>query len=70
MPKAKKIIKKTDDKEETKDETKEILLDDEDKVALDPELIAGDAISDDEDGDDDALVDDEEVDPFKDRWEE
>ncbi len=71
MPKAKKIIKKEEDKEESKDETKEILLDDEDKVTIDPELIAGDAISDDEDGDDDiATVDDDEVNPFGDRWEE
>ncbi len=70
MPKPKKIIKKEDGDEKTKDETKEILLDDEDKVIADPELLVGEAISDDEDGDDDALVDDEEVDPFKDRWEE
>jgi hypothetical protein len=71
MPKAKKIIKKDEDKEESKDETKEILLDDEDKVNIDPELIVGDAISDDEDGDDDvATVDDDEVNPFGDRWEE
>lgn len=75
MPKVKKIIQKDEEKEETKDEikdeTKEILLDDEDKVVIDPELIVGDAISDDEDGDDDvATVDDEEVNPFGDRWEE
>jgi len=58
-----------DGTEEKTDETKEIILDDEEKV-LDPELITGDVLLEDEDeeGEDGAL--DEEVDPFKDRWEE
>lgn len=68
MPKTKKIIKNEVEKEEEKDETKEILLDDEDKVS-DPELIVGDVMTDDED-EEVILDDDEEVDPFKDRWEE
>lgn len=67
MPKTKKVVS-SDTEEKEKDEAKEILLDDEDKV-IDPEIIVGDAISDDEDGDDE-IPDDEEVDPFKDRFEE
>lgn len=67
MPKAKKIIK--DNKKENKEDTKEVLLDDEEK-ALDPELMAGDIISEDEGEDDETIADDDEVDPFKDRWEE
>jgi hypothetical protein len=67
MPKTKKVVSNDTDEKE-KDETKEILLDDEDKV-IDPEIIIGDSISDDEDGDDD-MPDDEEVDPFGDRFEE
>jgi len=63
MPKTKKIEDK--DISET---VKEIILDDEEKV-LDPELVAGDIITD-EDDDGDGIPDDEEVDPFKDRWEE
>ena len=63
MPKAKKS---TDI--ENKDETKEILLDDEEKV-LDPEIIVGDIMTDDTE-DEDGIADDDEVDPFKDRWEE
>ncbi len=46
--------------------TKEIILDDEEKV-IDPELIQGEvADGDDEDG---ASLDDE-LDPFKDKWDE
>lgn len=53
---------------------KPVALDDEEKV-IDPEgilgdeLIPGEVITDDEDEDGVAL-DDEEVDPFKDKWEE
>ena len=68
MPKSKKIEEKTK-KVETKDvEEKEILLDDEDKV-VDPDTdIADDIISEDEE--EDGLLDADEVDPFKDKWEE
>jgi len=74
MPKVKKDstkenIKTSEDTEEKTDETKEIILDDEEKV-LDPELIAGDVLLDDEDEESEDAVLDDEVDPFKDRWEE
>ena len=62
MPKPKKNIEKSE-------ETKEIIVDDEEKV-LDPDLAPGDIISDDEDMDDDGIPDDDEVNPFGDRWEE
>jgi hypothetical protein len=69
MPKAKKITKGEEGVK--KDETKEILLDDEEKVidpSVDPELINGDVASEEEE--DESIPDDEEIDPFKDRWEE
>lgn len=67
MPKTKK---ETINKEETVSEMKEIILDDEEKV-IDPELIAGEPLIDEEDEEgDDAVLDDDEVDPFKDKWEE
>jgi len=74
MPKAKKESTKENKTteeglEEKTDETKEIILDDEEKV-LDPELIAGDVLLEDEDEEGDEIALDEEVDPFKDRWEE
>jgi hypothetical protein len=62
---------KTKNKEtEIKEEHKEILLDDEKVVdpVADPELIIGDVVSEDEE--DESIPDDEEIDPFKDRWEE
>lgn len=54
--------------EETKDETKEILLDDEEKV-VDPELVAGDPLLEEEEENDEVLALDE-VDPFQDKYEE
>lgn len=65
MPKPKKKVTKSD---ENKEETKEIILDDEEKV-LDPELVVGDILPEDEE-DEEGITDDEELDPFKDRWEE
>ncbi len=62
MPKPKKNVEKSE-------ETKEIILDDEEKV-LDPELVPGDILADDEDMDDEGIPDDDEVNPFGDRWEE
>ncbi|NDB59412.1 hypothetical protein EB001_13320 [bacterium] len=62
MPKPKKNIEKSE-------ETKEIIVDDEEKV-LDPELVPGDILTDDEDMDDEGIPDDDEVNPFGDRWEE
>ena len=62
MPKPKKNIEKSE-------ETKEIIVDDEEKV-LDPDLAPGDILADDEDMDDDGIPDDDEVNPFGDRWEE
>ncbi len=54
-------------KEDTKDETKEILLDDEEKT-IDPELAVADLIPEEDENEE--SLDDEEADPFKDRWEE
>ncbi|MDO8430604.1 MAG: hypothetical protein Q7S72_01270 [Candidatus Taylorbacteria bacterium] len=51
---------------EIKEEAKPIILDD----VSDPELIVGDVITDADEEEEVALADDEEVDPFKDRWEE
>jgi hypothetical protein len=62
MPKPKKNVEKSE-------ETKEIILDDEEKV-LDPDLVPGDILADDEEMDDDGIPDDDEVNPFGDRWEE
>ncbi len=65
MPKTKELEKKTispaDDLE------KIIEIDSEEKI-MDPELIPGEEI--DEELDEEATLDDEEVDPFKDKWEE
>lgn len=65
MPKTKELDKKTispaDDLE------KIIEIDAEEKI-MDTELIPGEEI--DEELDDEATLDDEEVDPFKDKWEE
>ena len=44
-----------------------IEIDIEDKI-VDPELIPGEEIEAEED--EEAVLDDEEVDPFKDKWEE
>lgn len=62
MPKPKKNVEKSE-------ETKEIIVDDEEKV-LDPELVPGDILTDDEDLEDEGIPDDDEVNPFGDRWEE
>lgn len=79
MPKAKQGIKTTS-KTATKstekkvsapapiEEEKIIEIDLEDKL-VDPELIPGEDSLDDPE-DEEALLDDEEVDPFKDKWEE
>ncbi|HEY9583805.1 MAG TPA: hypothetical protein VJI66_02480 [Candidatus Paceibacterota bacterium] len=49
---------------------KEFILEEEEKI-LDPELVVGDAIDEVEEEDDEAIgLDDDEVDPFKDKWEE
>lgn len=64
MPKAKKVAEV-----ENKEETKEILLDDEEKT-VDPDVLSDDMMSDDEDEDGVIPGLDDEVDPFKDRWEE
>jgi len=72
MPKTKKPVAKKEVKKVVKP-TEEIkgvpLLDDEEKE-VDPELIAGVATEEDEDADDIDALDDDEVDPFKDKWEE
>ncbi len=65
MPKIKKEDVK---KEDTVSEMKEVILDDEEKV-LDPDLIVGEPLEE-EDEDEISALDDEEVDPFKDKWEE
>lgn len=49
--------------------TKELVLEEEEKV-LDPELVVGDVVDDEESEETTEGMDDEEVDPFKDKWEE
>lgn len=49
------------------EEEKIIEIDIEEKI-IDPEIIIGEETSEDED--DDAGLDEEEIDPFKDKWEE
>jgi len=50
--------------------TKEIILEEEEKI-LDPELVQGEVVDDESEEDDEAIgLDDDEVDPFKDKWEE
>ena len=69
MPKTKKLDAGVT-KIETREEPKEILLDDEEKTDI--ELTAGDVITD-PDGEEEeaeAVIDDEDINPFKDRWEE
>ncbi|MEK7184571.1 MAG: hypothetical protein AAB683_00340 [Patescibacteria group bacterium] len=66
MPKRNTILK-----EKNKDiGTKEIILDDEEKV-IDPDIVSADALAEEEEKDEDELgLDDDELDPFKDKWEE
>lgn len=66
MPKIKTNTKKAEPVEKDP-ETKEIILDDEEKV-LDPEVVIGDVVTDDTE--DEEGMDDDELDPFKDKWEE
>ncbi|MDP3962811.1 MAG: hypothetical protein Q8Q03_03025 [bacterium] len=65
MPKTKELEKKISSPGD--DLEKIIEIDTEDKV-VDPELIPGEEAEDELD--EDAVLDDEEVDPFKDKWEE
>ncbi len=67
MPKAKKIDTKAKKGSVKEVEEKEIMLDDEEKV-----IDADSSISEDvfEDEEDDGLLDDEDLNPFKDKWEE
>jgi hypothetical protein len=68
MPKSKiNSVKKSPEKE-IKEVLKETILDDEEKE-VDPELIVG-GLEEDEDMDEIGGLDDDEVDPFKDKWEE
>ncbi len=69
MPKTKELEKKTGSREaKPADDLEKIIeIDIEDKV-VDPELIPGEEIEAEEE--DEAVLDDEEVDPFKDKWEE
>jgi hypothetical protein len=64
MPKAKKIEKKV---AAPKEEEKIIEIDTEEKE-LDAEIMPGEETE--EELEDDAILDDDEVDPFKDKWEE
>lgn len=72
MPKikAKKDSEELDLEKTIKTEPKDILLDDEEKI-LDVDLVPGDVVVDEESDEDDVSgMDDDEVDPFKDKWEE
>ena len=64
MPKVKTIEKKNTKPAE---EEKIIEIDTEEKV-VDPELIPGEETE--EEAEDDAVLDDEEINPFGDKWEE
>ncbi len=65
---AKKNTKTEEVRKEKDIETKEIILDDEEKV-VDPDIVSADALADEED-EDELGLDDDELDPFKDKWEE
>lgn len=68
MPKKK--TKVVDEEVKEKDlETKEIILDDEEKV-LDPDVAVPEIIEEDLEDDEMSEMDDDELDPFKDKWEE
>lgn len=70
MPKAKKITEKKPVKgapQENTEETKEVMIDDENKD-VDAELIPGESMEDDEDDENSLSLD--EVDPFQDKYEE
>lgn len=75
MPKSKEK-KPADDVELEKDtkssEPKDVLIDDEEKILVDgDELIPGGVVADEDAEEEDASgLDDDEVDPFKDKWEE
>lgn len=60
------------DVEKAKAEPKDILIDDEEKILVGgDELIPGDVVVDEDAEEEDASgLDDDEVDPFKDKWEE
>ncbi len=64
MPKQKTVTKKPSLPVE-EEKIREIDLE---KKIVDPELAPGEEAE--EEDEDDALLDDEEIDPFKDRWEE
>ena len=49
-------------------ETKEIILDDEEKI-IDPDIVSTDTLAEEEE-EDELGLDDDEIDPFKDKWEE
>ncbi len=67
MPKEKKIDTKAKKGSVNEVEEKEIMLDDEEKVIDTDSSIPEDVFEDEED---DGLLDEDEVDPFKDKWEE
>lgn len=73
MPKA-KVQKDSEelDIEKVKVEPKDVLIDDEEKIMVgEDELIPGNAVVDEDSEEEDASgLDDDEVDPFKDKWEE
>lgn len=74
MPKA-KVQKKSDELDLEKKittEPKDVLVDDEEKILVGgDELIPGDVVTDEDAEEEDASgLDDDEVDPFKDKWEE
>ena len=75
MPKTKAQPKKDSEEldiEKAKAEPKDVLIDDEEKILVDgDELIPGNVVADEDAEEEDASgLDDDEVDPFKDKWEE
>ena len=65
MPK--KIARVKESSKATYLETRGMPSDDEEKV-LDPDIVSADTLADEEE--DELGLDDDELDPFKDRWEE
>lgn len=66
MPKAKKIESR---KKEGRVEEKEVLIDDEEEK-VDPDIVLGDDLMSEDEEEEEESLDDEELNPFKDKWEE
>ncbi|MEY2664392.1 MAG: hypothetical protein RIT04_200 [Candidatus Parcubacteria bacterium] len=68
----KSVVEPRDEEmDETKTKNGPIDIPEEDDKGVDPETISIDeALAEEEEGEDDAMLDKEEIDPFGDKWEE